>query len=188
MYFTKEDVEAGLMTEFVSFLCRYSYQSGPRDFAQYNDIHIEPADCEEFIVEWEQAPWSHDYGGRFEYVDRDQFVCNFVEFPDKHFEYTPEDEDEAIKEWLGENPGWVTDSYGHWHYSEQEKSPNFTFHIFDPESGKSIADDIQLSDEKAKEIIENCEKIKAEKPKDKMSQWLDENAGWHDSENGWTKE
>ena len=51
-----------------------------------------------------------------------------------------------------------------------KKSPNFIFHIFDPDSGETIARDIPLSDEKAKEIFNNCEKIKAEKPDDKLNQ------------------
>lgn len=105
MYFSKEDVEAGLMTGLINYLCKYSYSSGPRDFSHYNDIHIKPADCGAFIVEWEQRPWSEDYGGKFEYVGPKQVVCNEVEFPDKHFEYTPEDPDEAIKEWLEKENG-----------------------------------------------------------------------------------
>lgn len=163
MYFSKEDVEAGLMSELINYLCKYSYESGPRDLAHYNDIHIIPEDCEAFVVEWEQRPWSRDYGGKFEYVDEGQVVCNEVEFPDKHFEYTPEDPDEAINEWLEDNPAWEKDSWGHWHETDMyipKKSPNFTFHIFDPDSGETIAKDIPLSDEKAKEIFDNCEKLK----------------------------
>ena len=91
MYFTDEDVKAGLMTELIDYLCKYSYESGPRDFAHYNDIHIRPEDCGAFVVEWEQAPWSGDYGGKFEYVGPEQVVCNEAEFSDKHFEYTPEE-------------------------------------------------------------------------------------------------
>ena len=76
MYFTKEDVEAGFMHELLTFLCRYSYHSGPRDFSHYNDIQVYPADCEAFVVEWVQLPWSHTYGGGFQYVGEEQEVCD----------------------------------------------------------------------------------------------------------------
>ena len=40
----------------------------------------------------------------------------------------------------------------------------------------------------AKEMFDNCERLKAKKPKDKLNQWLDENAGWHeDEERNWEK-
>ena len=122
MYFTGEDVKAGLMTQLIDYLCRYSYESEPRGHARYNDIHIRPADCGAFVVEWVQAPWSSDYSGRFEYVSEDQVVCNEVEFPDGYFEYTPEDEDIVIKEWLEDNPSWYRDEWGQWHERELEQS------------------------------------------------------------------
>jgi hypothetical protein len=159
MYFSKEDVEAGLMTKLIEYLCNYSYQCWSRDFALYNDIHIKPDDCDAFVVEWEQRPWSGEYGGHFEFVGEEQVVCNEVEFPDKHFEYTPEDPDESIKEWLVDNPGWYKDECGHWQYSDQ--IDDFLKDIFGPQFGP-------------------------QKPEDKMNQWLDENDGWHeDSEGNW---
>ena len=191
MYFTKEDVEAGLMTKLIDYLCQYSYQCWSRDFALYNDIHIKPDDCDAFVVEWEQRPWSGEYGGHFEFVGEEQVVCNEVIYPDGTSGYSPCSQEDEIEIWLEDHPGWEKDEYGHWHKKDMyipKESSNFTFHIFDSDSGETIARDIPLSDEKAREMIDNCEKIKAEKPKDKMSQWLDENAGWHDSENGWTKE
>ena len=110
MYFSKEDVEAGLMQELVSLLCSHSYRAD----GLYNDVHIRPDDLGAFIVEWAQVPWNHEYGGKFEYVDEDQAVCNEVVFPDKHFEYTPEDPNDVIKEWLEDNPNWRKDEWGHW--------------------------------------------------------------------------
>lgn len=121
MYFTSEDVKSGLMTQFIEYLCMYSYKSGPIDHAHYNDIHIRPDDCGAFVVEWVQAPWSGEYDGKFEYVGEEQVVCNEVEFPDRHFEYTPEDENVAIKEWLEDNPGWYRDEWGHWHERKLEQ-------------------------------------------------------------------
>ena len=114
MYFSKEDVEAGLMSELISFLCKYSYESGPRGLAHYNDIHINPEDCGAFSVEWVQRPWSNEYGGRFEYLQEDQMPCYEFQFPDGHYIYTPEPE-EDLEIWLKDNPGWYKDDWGHWH-------------------------------------------------------------------------
>ena len=162
VYFSKEDVGNGLMAEFIATLCRHTYESENL----MNDIHIKPADLGAFVVEWEQAPWDHDYGGKFEYVAEDQIICYDVELPDGTFIYTP-DKDEYLKEWLEENPGWEKDEWGRWRKKEGQdyipkKSSNFTFHIFDSNSGKSIANDIPISEEKVNEIRDNHEKIKAE--------------------------
>lgn len=119
MYFSKEDIEAGLMHELLVYLCRYSYTSGPRGLSHYNDIHIYPCDCEAFMVEWTQLPWSHDYGGRFEYVNEGQEVCDDLVLPDGSRDYTPDGE-EYLKWWLEENPGWKKDRWGHW-YKEDTK-------------------------------------------------------------------
>ena len=118
MYFTKEDVEAGLMTKLIDYLCQYSYQCWSRDFAHYNDIHIKPDDCDAFVVEWEQRPWSGEYGGKFEYVGEEQVVCNEVIYPDGTSGYSPCSQEDEIEIWLEYHPGWEKDEYGHWHYSE----------------------------------------------------------------------
>ena len=70
MYFSKEDVGKGLMQDFISFLCRYSYES-EGDVPLYNDIHVKPDDLGAFLVEWVQVPWSHDYGGEFRYLSEE---------------------------------------------------------------------------------------------------------------------
>ena len=113
MYFSEEDVKAGLMTKLIDYLCQYSYASGPRDFSHYNDIHIKPGDCGSFIVEWEQVPWSHEYGGNFQFVDEDEVVCKELVLPDKTVVYTPSPEEE-LAYWLDMNPGWTKDDYGNW--------------------------------------------------------------------------
>ena len=82
MYFPKEDIEKGLMQDFIAFLCRYSYAS---DSEIYIDIHIRPDDLGAFIIEWAQVPWSHEYGGGFEYVGEEQEVVD-------------------MEAWLEENP------------------------------------------------------------------------------------
>lgn len=83
MYFSKEDVEAGLMSELINYLCKYSYESGPRDLSHYNDIHIRPEDCGAFVVEWVQTPWSNDYGEKFICVPFDYEVEDESNFQDK---------------------------------------------------------------------------------------------------------
>lgn len=166
MYFTEEDVKVGLMTQLIDYLCKYSYASGPREHCHYNDIHIRPDDCGSFVVEWEQAPWSGDCAGKFEFVGEEQVVCNEIIYPDGTSGYSPCSQEDEIEIWLEDHPGWERDKYGHWHKKDMyipKESPNFTFHIFDSDSGEPIARDIPLSDEKANEIFENCEKIKAER-------------------------
>ena len=80
MYFPKEDIEKGLMQDFIAFLCRYSCVSNSE---LYIDIHIRPDDLGAFIIEWVQVPWSHEYGGRFEYVGEEQEVVNLQEYNDE---------------------------------------------------------------------------------------------------------
>jgi len=123
MYFTKEDVKAGLMSKLVDYLCEYSYASGPRDFSHYNDIHIKPDDCEAFVVEWEQRPWSGDYAGKFEYVGEEQVVCNEIIYPDGTSGYSPCSQEDEIEIWLEDHPGWRKDEYGHWHKVESAEKP-----------------------------------------------------------------
>ena len=162
VYFSREDVSKGLMAEFIAVLCRNTYESENL----MNDIHIKPEDIGAFAVEWVQVPWDHSYGGKFEFVDEDQEVCDDLVLPDGSRDYTPDGED-YLKWWLEENPGWEKEEWGHWHKNEEsnyipKKSPNFTFHIFDYDSGKPIAKDIPISEEKVNEIVDNYEKIKVD--------------------------
>lgn len=114
MYFSKEDVENGQMIEFVKFLTSMCYESD-----RYNDIHITPADCGAFDVEWVQVDWDNNWGEFecFEFVGEGQEVCTCLHYPDDHFEFTPNPE-EDLKEWLKENPGWEKDEYGRWQNEE----------------------------------------------------------------------
>jgi len=115
MYFDGKNKES--MLQFISSLCSMSYDKETR---LYNDIHIIPADCGAFIVEWIQAPWDNSYGGSFKYVDEDQEVCTEVHLPDDTFEYIPSyNADSYLKDWLDENPGWKQNEFGHW-YKEDE--------------------------------------------------------------------
>lgn len=81
----------------------------------------------------------------------------------------------------GFNNGWeafrkafIEDTISEWEEENEndmyipKKSPNFTFSIFDLDSGETIAEDIPLSDKNAKEIFDNYEKIKAEKSNENL--------------------
>lgn len=52
-YFSAEDVKTGIFNNFIKLLTESCYDS--TDF--YNDIHIIPADCGAFIIEWIQVSW-----------------------------------------------------------------------------------------------------------------------------------
>lgn len=115
-YFSKEQIKAGELKQLLDFLMAEAYGKGEH----YNDIHIYPADCEAFIIEWEQLPWSHDYGGNFKYVDEEQVVMYRKDFPDNHYEYfeTEDDFQQALADWLIENPGWYKNEFGRWFKKE----------------------------------------------------------------------
>lgn len=96
--------------KWITLLLDYNKES--RD--DYNEIHIYQEETL-IIIEWNQVPYSRDWGGRFEYVDEDHVVMKQVCFPDRHYETLFDDEEEGrLKEWLEENPGWVKNSWGLW--------------------------------------------------------------------------
>ena len=111
MYFSKEAVENGELQKLLNYLMQYSYsENDSDDMKKYCDIHIKPADCEAFIVEWSQEPWSNKFGDRggFKYIECDQYIMREYQFPDKHYDYFESDEEfeEALSVWLEANPGW----------------------------------------------------------------------------------
>lgn len=109
--FNPEEVEQGLHLEFLNALLNYNKVSK----THYNDIHL-TTDGYGFIIEWENIPYSHEYGGCFKYVGEDEVVMLERSFPDNHYElcYNEEDYKEKLADWLKENPGWVKTSYGTW--------------------------------------------------------------------------
>lgn len=115
--FTPEEVKKNLHLDLINYLLSYNQKS--KNY--YYDIHI-TTDGYCLIVEWENIPYNHEYGGAFKYIDEDHIVLKQVIFPDNHTEYLFDDEeDEMLKEWLEKNPGWKQNNYGHW-YNEQEIS------------------------------------------------------------------
>ena len=121
-YFSKEQIAAGELNEFLDVLLKQCYGEGE----YYNDIHIKPEDCGSFVVEWETNPRSYEYGGHWQYIqdDEDEVVMKYYYFPDNHSELfeTKEQYEEALKEWLEEHKEeeWEINQYGHW-YSKAEQ-------------------------------------------------------------------
>lgn len=105
MYFSKEMVANGDLNSFIDFLLKLSYSDKTE---YYNDIHLYPADCGAFILEWVQVPWDKSFGGRFEYLDEEQEIVKAYDLPDKTFEYFHNDEEykDFLNDWLKNNPGW----------------------------------------------------------------------------------
>lgn len=106
-YFSKADVENGLMTKFIAELCKHSYES---EFT-FNEILIKPADVGAFTVEWIQSNWQcRDMYPRFSAIDTDEVVMHEVVLPDNSIIYSSgskETDEEIIKEWLDENPSFA---------------------------------------------------------------------------------
>ena len=121
-YFSAERVQAGTMSEFIQTLLKFAYDSDAKDSATYNDIHIYPADCGAFMVEWTQEPWSHEWGGSFQYVDEDQFVVIQRSFPDGTYEYFQSEEEytEALDDWLTDHPEYHRNRWGMWTTSNDD--------------------------------------------------------------------
>lgn len=57
-YFSKEQIAAGELNDFLDVLLKQCYGKGDC----YNDIHIKPEDCGSFVVEWETNPRSGEWG------------------------------------------------------------------------------------------------------------------------------
>lgn len=115
MAFTPENKEN--MKKLLKFLVE-DYDS--KEY--YNEVHI-TNDGYCTIIEWDNVPFDGTYGGTFRYVDEEHDVLKEVEFPDGHYEYLPDrDEEWVIKEWLEDNPGWEKDEWGNWINTDDIKS------------------------------------------------------------------
>lgn len=111
MAFTPEEVERGQHLKLLQTLFELN---ADKEDASYNDIHIW-SDGYCTIIDW--VDYNPEFGtGRFEFVPCDGYILREFQFPDNHYEmFSDEDEfNEALKEWLKDNPGWVKTSYGTW--------------------------------------------------------------------------
>ena len=117
--FAPEEVKKGLHLDLLQYLLSYNEKSEKN----YNDIHI-TTDGYCVIIEWDQIPYDHSYGGTFQYVDSTECrVMRDVAMPDGTYELIDanEDPDIYINDWLKDNPGWAKDSYGHWYNEEDQR-------------------------------------------------------------------
>ena len=64
----------------------------------FSDIHLYSEE-HAYVLEWEQVPYSHEFGGSFKYVGDDEVVMYEGRFPDNHYEffYSKEEYEEALK-------------------------------------------------------------------------------------------
>lgn len=120
--FTPEEVKKGLHLDLIKYLLDYNSKSEK----SYNDIHI-TTDGYCLIVEWTNLNYEYSSGCGFRYVDEEHELLKEVVFPDNHTEYLFDDEEqEALDDWLKENPGWFKNDYGRWvNKTEQEEMEKF---------------------------------------------------------------
>lgn len=118
MSFSREAMKEGLHLELIKYLVNYHLNN---DY-HFNDVHI-TTDGETLIVEWEQVPYDHSFGGSFQYVEEDCLVMRDLDLPDGGNTFIPQDDDpeEYLKEWLKEHPGWKRSAYGHWVFEDKDK-------------------------------------------------------------------
>ena len=101
-------------SKFIEFLLDYN-QDVTND--EYFEIHIYQEELG-IIIEFELVPHSGEWGGHYRYVEEDEEVFKEVFMPDNSSEWVPKyrPNDEVLKEWLINHPGWEQGEYGHWYY------------------------------------------------------------------------
>ena len=106
MAFTPEEVKAGLFQKFLDTLMHYNANSDQH----YCDIHI-TTDGYCTILEWENVPYNHEWGGSFQYVQEDEYVMHELELPDgTYVRSTNKIEDkEIIDDFIAEHPDYQYD-------------------------------------------------------------------------------
>ena len=119
MSFSREAMKEGLHLELINYLVNYHLNNDP----YFNDVHI-TTDGETLIVEWEQVPYDHSYGGSFQYIEEDCTVMRNVDLPDGScsFIFENEDTETYIQEWLQEHPGWKRTAYNNWVFECTEEA------------------------------------------------------------------
>lgn len=119
MSFSREAMKEGLHLELITYLVNYHLNND--DY--FNDVHI-TTDGETLIVEWEQVPYDHSFGGSFQYIEEDCLVMRDVELPDGSSAFIFQDEDpkEYIQSWLKEHPGWKRTAYNRWAFEDTKET------------------------------------------------------------------
>lgn len=122
-YFSEEQVKAGEMDAFLKALRAQDYGKG----GYYNDVHIKPADCGAYSVDWAQLRWEGDDDKGFEYIDSEHVIMLEREMPDGTFEqfFNEDDYEMVLKDWLADElkvgREWKKDQYGHWYEEGEQK-------------------------------------------------------------------
>ena len=122
-YFSKKQIENDELKDFIHLLIKHSWGKSE----EYNDIHIQPDDFG-VTVEWTQAPWSREWGGHWQYINDDEVVMKYYEFPDESTGLfnSKEEYEDALKEWLEEHKDeqWEINSFGRWYSKKNKKNGN----------------------------------------------------------------
>lgn len=140
-YFSEEQVKAGEMDAFLKALRAQDYGKG----GYYNDVHIKPADCGAYSVDWAQLRWEGDEDKGFEYIDSEHVIMLEKEMPDGTFEqfFNQEDYEMVLKDWLEdqEKDGliWKKNEYGHWYEEGEQKR---WLEMLDKQHDKGAVEDI----------------------------------------------
>ena len=144
--FTPEEVEKGLLQDLLNYLLDYNKkcESG------YYDIHI----CSDgycTIVEWVDINFNfRGEEGEFKYVPADGYILREFHFPDNHYEMfeTEEEYNEALKDWLKDNPGWEKSEFGTWtNVIENEKFRKYLAGEVDEEIPEPPTQDKETTEE-----------------------------------------
>ena len=122
--FTPEEVEKNLHLDLINFLLTYNKKAEN----SFVDIHV-TTDGYCVIVEFANITRGvNDNTEGFVFMDEEHYLLKRVEFPDGHYEYMDDDdEDDAISQWLAAHPGFERDEHGYWWYHKPK----------DPVEGKS---------------------------------------------------
>lgn len=104
MSFTPEEVEQGLHTKLIKYLLDYNKNCEKH----YNDIHI-TTDGYCLIVEWTNLPYDHAWGGRFEYLEENEYKVHYFSLPDEtSISSVDKNEDkEIVEDFIEKHPGWT---------------------------------------------------------------------------------
>lgn len=87
----------------------------------YNDLHIYQDDFY-FIIEWVQNEWCTEYGinNYWRLLEPEDTIYTKISLPDMTYQDIPKGtEEEFMRDWHKENPGWHKDEYGVW-YNEKD--------------------------------------------------------------------
>ena len=119
MSFIPKEVEQGLLNKLIDYFLLYNKTSNDH----YIDFHV-TTDGYCMIVEWVDLPYSHEWGGSFQYVDEEEQVIHEIHLPDGTYMRSSADweDKEIIEEFLKNNPNYEYDPFAkEWHMKKVDK-------------------------------------------------------------------